>query len=92
MVMDYEIDFGDEFAQYEWETEAKGWFDARVKVGGLEVSISFYDPVRLAQEVKDALDQAGLFFEKNVVVIPKVNRENMEKAMEAVCTRIKPTA
>jgi hypothetical protein len=90
--MDYEIDFGDGFAQYEWETEAKGWFDGRVKVGGSEVTISFYDPIRLAQEVQDALDQAGLFFEKNVVVIPKVNRENMEKAVEAVCTRIKPTA
>jgi hypothetical protein len=89
--MDYEIDFGDSFAQYEWETEAKGWFDARVRVGQSEVMISFYDPVRLAQEIQDALDHSGLFFERNVVVIPKVNRENMEKAMDAVCVRIKPT-
>jgi hypothetical protein len=63
-VMDYEIVFGDGFVQYEWETEAKGWFEARVKVSGSEVTILFYDPVRLAQVVQDALDQAGLFFEK----------------------------
>ena len=82
--MDYEINFGDGFAQYEHEIEAKGWFDAHVKMGEAEVVITLYDPVRLSQEVRDAVDRTGLFIEKNVVVVPKVNRENMQKAMEAV--------
>lgn len=81
--MDYKIDFGDEFDQHASETEAKGWFDARVRVDGSEITISFYDPVRLAQEVEGALDRAGLFFERNLMVIPKVNRQNMEKAVKA---------
>jgi hypothetical protein len=86
--MDCEIEFGDGFSEYEWQAEIKGWFDATVRMGDVIFTVAFYDPVRLAQEVKDALDRDGVFAEKFVIVVPKVNRDNMTKALDAVRTQI----
>ncbi len=70
--MVYKINFGDDFDQRAWELESKGWFDVNVSVDGMLVSLSFYDPARLAQEVESSLSTKSVFFERNIVVIPVV--------------------
>ncbi len=49
-------DFGD----YAWEVEAKGvLMDVLVPVGDREVEVSFYDPVRLVQDLAEEMAQQG---------------------------------
>jgi hypothetical protein len=42
--------------------------------------LAFYDPVRLGQDVEEELQHGGFFFEPNLVVVPSITRQNMEKA------------
>lgn len=80
---DYELSLPDDFDDYEWELESKGWFDQAVMIcDGNKYKLSFYDPVRLAQDIEYELSSVGAFFEENVVVIRTVDRASMEKAVE----------
>jgi len=68
-----------------WEIELKGWFEHAVvhlPEGGI-VHISFWDPVRLAQDLETDL-QAGkrCLAEPGMIVIPKLTVENMKAAVE----------
>jgi hypothetical protein len=80
--MDYQILFDDDFDAYAWELELKGYFDTNIKFETSIIPISFYDPVRLAQEVESTLVATGIFFERNIVVIPKITRMDIESAIE----------
>ena len=72
-----------DFADYEWEIEAKGcFFRARMIVAGKHYSLNFYDAVRLGQEIKDELERGGVFFEPNLVVVRSVTKAEMGKAAE----------
>jgi hypothetical protein len=46
--------------------------------------MTFYDPVRLRQEIEDDLQRGSVFFEPNLVVVPSVTRQNMEKAVRTL--------
>jgi hypothetical protein len=83
VVTNYSLVFPQEFDDYAWEVESKGWF-ASAKLTFLEkqYQITFYDPVRLRQTVEDELQSESVFFEPNLVVVPAVTRENMEKAID----------
>jgi hypothetical protein len=73
--------FPDEFEQYAWELESKGWFgEARLEFQGRRYRLTFYAPTRLGQEIEEELQRGGFFFEPNLVVVPTVTRQNMEKA------------
>jgi hypothetical protein len=70
---------------HDWAmTEAKGWIEIAVRSIEGEKAITFYDPVRLAQQVADAMTGSGYFAESTVVVVPTVTRE----AIEAVIARM----
>jgi hypothetical protein len=70
-----------DFDEYGWEVEAKGWFsEARMTVSGKHYRLTFYDPVRLAQEIQGDLQEGNVFFEANLVVVPAVTKSNMERA------------
>jgi len=72
---------------YDWAmTEAKGWIEVIVRSSEGEKAITFYDPARLAQEVRDAMTGPGIFADSAVVVVPKVTRE----AIEAAIARMNP--
>ena len=58
--------------------------EARLVVLGRKYRLNFFDPVRLAQEVQSALHRGAVFFESNVVVVPSLTRENMERAAAEV--------
>jgi hypothetical protein len=68
-----------------WEVEQKGWFEGALAVlpNGLEIALSFWDPVRLAQEISDGARSGRVCFaEPGLVIIPSVTREHMQKAIE----------
>lgn len=49
---------------YDWAmTEAKGWIEVTVRWSGGERAVTFYDPTRLGQEVRDAVAESGHFVE-----------------------------
>ena len=81
----YQIIFPDDFDDYAWEVESKGWFNGVVVIfEGKEYRITFYDPVRLSQDVADEIFKYNFFFESNLVVIKIVNRENIEKIINKI--------
>lgn len=72
-----------DFADYEWEVTAKGCFsEARVIVAGKQYRLNFYDAVRLGQEIESELENGGVFFEPNLVVVRSVTKAAMERAAE----------
>jgi hypothetical protein len=74
---------------HDWAmTKAKGWIEIAVHSSDGEKGIAFYDPIRLAQEVQDAMTGPGYFAESTVVVVPVVTR----KAIEAVIARMAGSA
>ena len=75
--------FPEGFDEYAAEVESKGWFpDARLNFEGRNYVLTFYDPVRLAQEIEAELQRGGIFFEPNLVVVKSVTRQNMEAATD----------
>jgi hypothetical protein len=73
--------FPEDFDDYAWQLESKGWFSgATLDYQGRRYPLSFFDPVRLAQDIERVLQAGETFCEPNLVVIPTVTRENMEKA------------
>ncbi|MHC4049052.1 hypothetical protein [Bradyrhizobium sp. 25ACV] len=78
---DFSLDFPADFADYEWQLEAKGWFSQSLLiVAGKRYRLNFYDPVRLRQEIEDMLAKGEAFFEPNLVVVRSVTRASMEGA------------
>ena len=63
--------------------ETKGWLgEVTVAASGARsFSLSFYDPVRLGQEIVDELDRSGFFSEPNLIVVPSVTRTHIEEAV-----------
>jgi hypothetical protein len=76
----FKLDLPADFADYEWEVEAKGWFVAPLAASGRQYLLSIYDPVRLGQTIEDDLKGGRVFFEPNLVVVETVTRANMARA------------
>jgi hypothetical protein len=67
-----------------FEIEQKGWCGiALVKLpGGARIKLFFYDPVRLAQDLENGLTRGAVCIaEPCMIVVPRVTREYMEKAV-----------
>jgi hypothetical protein len=80
-VADVSLIFPEGFGDYAWELESKGWFnEARLEFEGRVYRLVFYDPVRLGRDIGDEMQRCGVFFEPNLIVVPTVTRQNMEKA------------
>ncbi|GGO02670.1 hypothetical protein [Microbispora bryophytorum] len=79
------VQWPDDFGDYAWEVEAKGWFEGvTVEWNGARIRPVFYDPVRLNQEISDELAGGSYFREPNLIVIEKVTRDHMEVAIAAL--------
>lgn len=72
-----------DFHDHAWEVEAKGVFwGASVRINDRVVDVTFYDPVRLSQDIAEELGQC-LFTElRRVLVVPCVTEEQMRMAVE----------
>ena len=68
-----------------FERPAKGWLDGVkvIKDNGKQYILSFYDPIRLTQDLEEEIEmgKAGII-EKGLIVIKEVTKENIEKAIE----------
>ncbi|NJP46472.1 hypothetical protein [Actinacidiphila epipremni] len=78
----YRLEFPEYLDGYEIETEAKGYLvEVRISVEGDVFDLVVYDPVRLQQEVVDEISENGYFAVANVLVVPKVTREEITRAV-----------
>ena len=69
----------------EWEAEQKGWFERAVVrlPNGIEVTVSFWDPVRLAQDLETDVSQGRFCFaEPGLIIVPKVTKMYMTEAVK----------
>ncbi len=72
-----------DFDDYAWEAEAKGCFaEALMTVAGKRFRLTFYDPVRLSQEIESELERGSAFFEPNLVIVRSVTKSDMRQAAE----------
>ena len=85
VMSDFLLRFPLDFDDYGWEVESKGWFDgAEVLWEGAVIRLTFYDPVRLAEEVNEELGASRTPTFRNLVVVPVVTRYAMERAVRAL--------
>jgi len=86
--MSGDVKFPQDFDDYAWEVEAKGWFSGALpSVGGKECPLNFYDPVRLAQTIRDELESGNVFCEPNLIAVKAVTRAEMEEAAREIVRR-----
>lgn len=79
------LHFPQDFADHEWEIKSKGWYPFTVVTDdGKRFRLNFYDRIRLNQEVEDELNNSGLFFEPNIIVISEVTRNEIHKALDVL--------
>ena len=79
---DHRMTFPDDFDDYAWEVEAKGWFSGAIlSVAGKNYALNFYDPARLDQAIEAELQRGSAFCEPNLIVVKAVTRSEMEGAV-----------
>ncbi|ENW96435.1 hypothetical protein [Acinetobacter sp. NIPH 298] len=78
----YSLDFPDDFDLEEWIWETKGWITLTINYRNQKFELNFYDPVRLTQTMTDDLHSQQYFLEQNLIVIPNINRLNIEKVIQ----------
>lgn len=65
---------------FEFECESKGCIlDLKLQVNNVEYTHSFYDIHRFIQDAQDEISERGFFQENNVVILKKVNKDNILK-------------
>lgn len=79
------IEYPLEWNEYEaFERKCKGWLSGVIVTldNGSVHEVSFYDPVRLSQDLAEevASGNAGII-EKGLLIIPEVTQENIEHAI-----------
>lgn len=66
------------------------WEEARVKgrcpviaarYEGLTYRLALYDPVRLAEDAREEVEDRGHFLEQNLLVLKELRREELEAAL-----------
>jgi hypothetical protein len=73
----------DSFDDDVWES--KGYYpNAILKIGNDKFRLTFFDPVRLGQDIADEMKDQAFFITENLVVVPSVNRENLEKVARLI--------
>lgn len=80
-----EIKISDDLDSYEWFiAESKGYLSGvPVSVDGHIVRVSFYDPVRLSQDVEDGLKAGLVPCWKRLLVVERISFENLKAAIGA---------
>jgi hypothetical protein len=84
----YSIVFPDYFDDEAPIIESKGWFgDLVVEIGSKKVELTFYDPYRLIQHLKEMPSEDALEWFGNLVVVSVVNRSSIEDAVKTLYAR-----
>ena len=81
--MDRELSLPTDFRDHAGEVEAKGVFwDVPVRIDDRVVAVTFYDPVRLSQDIAEELVQRHCAELRRVLVVPCVDEEQMRMAVD----------
>ncbi|WP_336051603.1 hypothetical protein [Streptomyces sp. CA2R101] len=79
----YDLQFPDYLAGYEAETEAKGYLvGVRVVAPEATYELTVYDVARLEEEVSEEVESYGSFAVANLLVVPRVTRVDIARAVE----------
>lgn len=79
----FKLEFPEDFDDYEWEVESKGFLgNIQLQFDRQSYLISFYDKERLMQEIVDEIESNGFFFESNLIIIDSVTKANMVESIE----------
>lgn len=71
-----------DFTERAAEVEAKGvLWDAHIVRDGKQVPVTFYDPVRLAQDIDADIDFQRAFITRRLIVVQRVTIEEMSRAV-----------
>ena len=81
----YPLDLDDDYDQ--WEIEQKGWLDLTVILDEGELQLSVYDKDRLSIEVQNEFGRLGYFAARNVLIVPRVTRGEIEGAVAKLAAR-----
>lgn len=77
--LEYELRLPDDFDEALWTS--KGFCpDVELLFENKAYRLMFYDPVRLGQDSADEVENGSFFFEKNLVVVKRVDLENLKAA------------
>ncbi|MEU6331939.1 hypothetical protein ABZ851_32500 [Streptomyces sp. NPDC047049] len=79
----YDLQFPDYLAGYESETAAKGYLvGVRVVAPAATYELTVYDVARLGEEVSGEVESDGSFAVANLLVVPRVTRVDIARAVE----------
>ncbi len=74
----------EDFLEYAWEVEAKGVFwGGSVELASRRFGVTFYDPVRLEQDVRDEVASGRPVAISRLLVIARLTVAEMEAAVQA---------
>ncbi|WP_374668508.1 hypothetical protein [Acinetobacter sp.] len=84
LMKNYTIQLENDFHEYAWEIEAKGWLQVDVEINQHMYTFNFYDPARLNQNIQDDLNSCQYFCDINLVVIPSVTLKHIQYFLENI--------
>ncbi|MER5863545.1 hypothetical protein [Kitasatospora sp. NPDC002040] len=87
--MEYQVAFPEDFDEFDWsEIEDKGWLDGvRISWDGNSYTVSFFDEIRLSQAVVVDIERLGYFSARNVVVVRRVARDEINHTVSVMADR-----
>ena len=86
----YVLHFPPDYDADEWIWTSKGYLPVELEVGGTpptRYSLTVFDPTRLVQDVEAELADGSVFNEPNLLVVPTVDRQSIQRAIEVLARR-----
>ena len=84
--MEYKIEFPKDYKEnslIQFEAEAKGYlYGVLLTVNNIKYTLSFYDIIRLKQDVEEELEDNNYFFESNLIIVNRVKKEVIIKTID----------
>lgn len=78
----FKIEFPPGYEDFAWEVESKGWLQGvTATIAGQRYRLTFYEPMTLAQDIRNELARSTSFFEQNLIVVPATTRDCMTAAI-----------
>ena len=68
--------------EQEYEYQAKGRLVLNIRINQRAHTLTFYDPVRLQQDIAAELELGTPFYEANLVVLPSLTHANIERFIQ----------
>lgn len=87
--MTYQLTFPSGLDDYDWDDiESKGWLKGVVIAwGNQERELSIFDETRLLQAIRVDLERLGYAAIRNLIVVPRVARDEIEATISRLAER-----